>query len=256
MGGVGVGNLNLGGVGGTGPGGYPSAGDPTHPNRVLWQQAALGAAQPEQQQPRQPQQPQQSQQQQQPREKLEVGSRPVFIHIPKTGGTSIELTAARRGVKLGACASTCPVLDNTCEGIEASQAYPVQPGYEKCSRLHRPPRFSNGVIPNSFCVIRNPFDRLVSEFNYWRLMPWVQNPAEDTCGDFERWVEGVASSIIDNKMMACHLATVTNDHESLDAGGCRDDRKSGAAQGGSCEACHTIAGSEIDQSGHTRKRSG
>jgi hypothetical protein len=38
----------------------------------------------------------------------------------------LELTAARRGVRLGACASQCAVLDNACESFEASQAYPVR----------------------------------------------------------------------------------------------------------------------------------
>jgi hypothetical protein len=53
-----------------------------------------------------------------------------------------------------------------------------------------------GVIPNSFCIVRNPFERLLSEFRYWSLMSWVEDPPEDSCAAFEGWVDGVASNII------------------------------------------------------------
>ena len=134
--------------------------------------------------------------------------KPVFIHIPKTGGTTIELAAANRGVRLGMCAANCDVLSNACEDFLPDQSYPTQPGYSKCSRVHRPPKFSAGIVPNSFCIVRNPFDRLISEFHYNRVMPWNKRPLPDTCAGFETWVVQVTDAILDSKMVQCHLRAV------------------------------------------------
>lgn len=240
-----------GGRGGYGPGGYPYAGDPNDPNRVVWQRAALGAAAPDTTQVREERDPvnpadPSSRSKPEPEHAsaaTAVGSEPVFVHIPKTGGVAVELSAARRGVRLGRCAASCDALDASCEAVTAAQAYPVQPGYERCSRVHRPPQFSNGVIPNSFCVVRNPFHRLMSEFAYWRLMPWVKNPAEDSCASFERWVRGVTDNVINNRMMQCHVAEATHDGEALTANGCHGMKEADHAHETPEEAwenCHTL----------------
>ena len=135
--------------------------------------------------------------------------RAVFIHIPKTGGTTIELSAARRGVRLGMCAARCESVNNRCETFDPEQLYETQPGYGKCSRVHRPPRFSNGVVPDSFCVVRNPFDRLISEFHYNRAMPWnAKSKFEDTCEDFQTWLTQVTDVVINSKMVQCHLRAI------------------------------------------------
>lgn len=131
---------------------------------------------------------------------------PVFIHIPKTGGTTIELSAARRGVRLGVCAETCPKHNNQCSDFDPQEAgYPTQAGYETCSYVHRPPSFAHGVVPNSFCVVRNPFDRLISEFHYERVMPWHKNPPSDTCGTFETWLNEKLKKVVTSEMVHCHL---------------------------------------------------
>lgn len=163
--------------------------------------------------------------------------RAVFIHIPKTGGTTIELSAARRGVRLGMCAARCESVNNRCETFDPEQLYETQPGYGKCSRVHRPPRFSNGVVPDSFCVVRNPFDRLISEFHYNRAMPWnAKSKFEDTCEDFQTWLTQVTDVVINSKMVQCHL-------RAIEPGSTIDpdrDCPVAAPKGTPWEDCHTL----------------
>ena len=64
-----------------------------------------------------------------------------FMHIPKTGGTSIENAAKDNNLLWGK-------FDKTLKG------------YKNISPWHCPQE----ITPYCFCVIRNPFDRFISEF--------------------------------------------------------------------------------------------
>lgn len=64
-----------------------------------------------------------------------------FIHIPKTGGTSIEESAKKNNLLWGK-------YDTSLKG------------YKNISPWHCPQEIS----PYCFCVVRNPFDRFISEF--------------------------------------------------------------------------------------------
>lgn len=79
-----------------------------------------------------------------------------FVHITKTAGTSIENIANQSGIKWGR-------FDNA----KLSQS-PVQPGIpNKVSIWHLPLRFyQHNPYANciTFCVVRNPYTRMVSEF--------------------------------------------------------------------------------------------
>lgn len=82
-----------------------------------------------------------------------------FIHIPKTGGTTIENVAYENGVRWGR------FMKN--ELSDASRDYP------SCkSEWHVPPKYLNQDSPYSknetFCVIRDPLERVVSEYA-WRF---------------------------------------------------------------------------------------
>lgn len=107
---------------------------------------------------------------------------PVFIHIPKTGGTTVEMSAAAHGVMLGMCASENP---------------PAIAEFSSCSRWHQPPLTPQAtVIPDSFCIVRNPFARLLSEYNY-------NYRDAAMCEGFETWTNESVNALLGNKMLKC-----------------------------------------------------
>ena len=109
-------------------------------------------------------------------------AQPIFIHIPKTGGVSVEDTASRAGHVTGAC-----VVHSFGD---AALPYALAPGFEM-EPYHAPPaRF----VPYSFTIVRSPYARMVSEFNWMAL----SDPAKAadikagrwsfTCGEFQDFV--------------------------------------------------------------------
>ena len=64
-----------------------------------------------------------------------------FIHIPKTGGTSIEMAAKNYGILYGQFDTTLKSFNN-------------------CNSWHCPQKTET----YRFCVIRNPYERLISQF--------------------------------------------------------------------------------------------
>jgi hypothetical protein len=72
-----------------------------------------------------------------------------FIHIPKNAGTSVEELFKKNGINVG------KYLED-------------RPGFE-CREFHILPKFKKNInFKNyiTFCVVRDPVDRLVSEVNY------------------------------------------------------------------------------------------
>lgn len=99
-----------------------------------------------------------------------ISRRPLkFLHVPKTGGTSIEAIAARNNVSWGICAfpghddPTCPVATGS------SQLNGTWP-HSDWWHLTRQQFPLAGVDPyrdaEIFTVVRDPYSRMVSEFNY------------------------------------------------------------------------------------------
>ena len=92
-----------------------------------------------------------------------------FVHITKTGGSSMEFAASRAGINWGVChyarmkslGCTSPDLD---PGYQASPWH-VPPKYLTSS----PSRQNPYVQADLFTVIRNPYSRFVSEFH----CPWT-----------------------------------------------------------------------------------
>jgi hypothetical protein len=77
-----------------------------------------------------------------------------FIHIPKNAGTTIENIANEKGVKWG----------------RFKPALKKRMNINNCTYWHLPPKhFDQDGLYNqdeTFCVIRDPFERVVSEYKY------------------------------------------------------------------------------------------
>ena len=128
-------------------------------------------------------------------------AQPIFIHIPKTGGVSVEDLASKSGYVTGAC-----VVHSFGDG---SLAYPLADGFQM-EPYHSPPK---RFVPYSFTVVRDPYARMVSEFN-WRAF-WDVEKKRDlqkgqwsfTCGEFEEFVKNHVDGVANNEFFKCLQAT-------------------------------------------------
>ena len=97
---------------------------------------------------------------------------PIFVHIPKTGGTSIEDSLHQKDIEVG-------------RYLNYAQ-YPYKVADVTCSPWHKPPV---DFVKNSFSVVREPFSRLESEFK-WCLREgadWCVN-ASDNLNGYQNWI--------------------------------------------------------------------
>ena len=124
-----------------------------------------------------------------------------FVHIPKTGGTIIESTAALAGIRWSICHIAPPsvvqrISDHItqCPGL-APWADLYGSPIHGCPLWHLPPhyfqlpRFPHNPYNNAklFAVVRNPFDRLVSEYFYSAQYSSTQN-ITTSVSHFNAWV--------------------------------------------------------------------
>jgi len=93
----------------------------------------------------------------------DVGSRLAFMHIPKTAGTTIEDVGIVHGVRWGRRQMHWG-MQNMSDG-------------HRCSSHHVPPAFAQERVKqaytgiNTFCITRDPYERLVSEYAYQKSAP-------------------------------------------------------------------------------------
>ena len=80
-----------------------------------------------------------------------------YLHIPKTGGVSVEDMASKSGHVTGAC-----IVHSFGD---SALPYPLAPGFSM-EPYHTPPR---RFVPYSFTIVRSPYSRMISEFN-WRAL--------------------------------------------------------------------------------------
>jgi len=82
-----------------------------------------------------------------------------FIHIPKNAGTSIEDVSKSQNILWGRHYKW-KSIDNI-----------------KCNKWHIPPKYiNNNDYKNKilFCIVRNPYNRIISEFQYNRIISEFQ----------------------------------------------------------------------------------
>lgn len=110
---------------------------------------------------------------------LPPSHRPLkFVHIAKTGGTSIEAAAAEKGIAWG----RCHFEDSCVTGSPSQQQWkgvPKSGGKDGTPFWHLPPEFFTDPVLNAsfphnpyggadlFAVVRNPYERVLSEYYYF-----------------------------------------------------------------------------------------
>jgi hypothetical protein len=91
----------------------------------------------------------------------------TFFHIPKTAGTAIEYAAGSANLAWGSCLFNHKPKRDICRYPSDSKEWPQYVGW-----WHVPPQFFPlaGADPYQgaelFAVVRDPYDRMVSEFYY------------------------------------------------------------------------------------------
>jgi hypothetical protein len=112
-----------------------------------------------------------------------------FIHIPKNAGTTIENVANENNVKWG----------------RFKPAHRDHSTNNKCTYWHTPPKYfgvdSFYKKDETFCVVRDPYDRLVSEFKYRN-----KNKATHTKEQLNAWIqEHLKPEYYNNGENNCHF---------------------------------------------------
>ena len=138
-------------------------------------------------------------------------SRLEFVHIPKTGGSFLETLALRNGVSWGACHNLRSVLDKRCPlGAKTEKVN----SWTGSSEWHTPlgirdqwPQWAQDA--DLFMVVRNPYDRIVSEWNYvnkvnkaWHIK---QNLGNATL--MNAWLQEGLQKMLDNQPHGTYDAT-------------------------------------------------
>ena len=114
---------------------------------------------------------------------------PIFVHITKTGGSSIETAFAAAGVKVGRPYFLSLLRPKGkirwLQKLLDPRANLSDVGYNigelRCldAPWHQPPL--DDFVPQSFTVVRNPYERLISEFC------WEAKKHNSNCDDFRVW---------------------------------------------------------------------
>jgi hypothetical protein len=126
-----------------------------------------------------------------------------FVHIPKTGGTAIESEAARHNITWSICHFGIPqnvriisLNETVCHQHALKHPWPGKRKYHNCPWWHIPPQYFelHEVNPYAgadlFCVVRNPYDRLISEYFYEGTYITKKTMEEvNDAGNLNMWVE-------------------------------------------------------------------
>lgn len=123
----------------------------------------------------------------------------VFIHIPKTGGTSIEEAGLKQGIDWGYSKGKSGWFATGMHG-------------ESCNRRHTPPYLHPDDYSNkeTFCIVREPYSRMISEYRYLRDEHWggvYGVRRKESCVEgLNKWVQDTLRQYIYTHFMHdCHV---------------------------------------------------
>lgn len=116
----------------------------------------------------------------------------LFIHIPKAAGTSVEDAGLKSGYDWGENFEIVHLGNG--DGCQLDDQYNLRcevegHGNQTCVWRHVPPQYLRGFHnpyynSDSFCIVRNPFDRFVSEYIYLVSGPYADFQTDDILTEF------------------------------------------------------------------------
>lgn len=125
---------------------------------------------------------------------------PIFLHIPKSGGTSVESMVGAVGGKLGSCNS---------EDLGLTRPFEIAPAWVvgKSEDFHSPPATRH--LKNSFVSVRNPYARAESEFAWFKARYFHESPldagySEKNCEEFSEWIHTVTRWVLNSPLIECY----------------------------------------------------
>ena len=133
---------------------------------------------------------------------------PIFLHIPKSGGTSVESMVGVVGGKLGSCNS---------EDLGFTRPFEIHPAWVvgKSEDFHSPPKERH--LANSFVTVRNPYARAESEFSWFKARYFHEDPldegySERNCKEFSNWIHTVTRWVLNSPLLECYREGEYTDH--------------------------------------------
>ncbi len=114
----------------------------------------------------------------------------TFIHIPKTGGSTIELALKRFNISVGA-------------KLWMAGVRPYEVFNSQCSLWHTPPIH---VVEDSFTIVRDPVQRLESEFKFRGFKDIEGKEYLQSREGFENWTTAMlVAAKKDQTVFDCHF---------------------------------------------------
>ena len=137
---------------------------------------------------------------------------PIFLHIPKSGGTSVESMVGVVGGKLGSCNS---------EDLGFTRPFEIHPAWVvgKSEDFHSPPKVRH--LANSFVTVRNPYARAESEFAWFKARYFHDDPldegySERNCEEFSEWIHTVTRWVLNSPLIECYREGEYSDHAMVE----------------------------------------